>query len=242
MICTQEFFSAQSALLAEFGEQHGYCWQAGMNGRSGGYLVLYQGELKPSGYKSYCPRCGQKNYQEATASNNTCGVCRQPTRMNFPHTHMQVVTYPGRGTDDGEDYEDWSMYELRERVKLVQELERLADRMVDKAIHLVRHYDVAEEEFFVSQTRKGACKKRRIERSKYLICQFKKLIYPRDAALADGSYMIALYRPCEQIKDAGGRLVSEVKASAIAFPQQITCDMTSRDAGAKALNTACSSK
>lgn len=51
---------------------------------------------------------------------------------------MQVVTYPGRGTDDGEDYEDWSMYELRERVKLVQELERLADRMVDKAIHLVR--------------------------------------------------------------------------------------------------------
>lgn len=67
---------------------------------------------------------------------------------------MQVVTYPGRGTDDGEDYEDWSMYELRERVKLVQELERLADRMVDKAIHLVRHYDVAEEEFFVSQTRK----------------------------------------------------------------------------------------
>ena len=154
MICTQEFFSAQSALLADFGEQHGYCWQAGMNGRSGGYLVLYQGELKPSGYKSYCPRCGQKNYQEATASNNTCGVCRQPTRMNFPHTHMQVVTYPGRGTDDGEDYEDWSMYELRERVKLVQELERLADRMVDKAIHLVRHYDVAEEEFFVSQTRK----------------------------------------------------------------------------------------
>ena len=130
MICTQEFFSAQSALLAEFGEQ------------------------QPSGYKSYCPRCGQKNYQEATASNNTCGVCRQPTRMNFPHTHMQVVTYPGRGTDDGEDYEDWSMYELRERVKLVQELERLADRMVDKAIHLVRHYDVAEEEFFVSQTRK----------------------------------------------------------------------------------------
>ena len=125
-----------------------------MNGRSGGYLVLYQGELKPSGYKSYCPRCGQKNYQEATASNNTCGVCRQPTRMNVPHTHMQVVTYPGRGTDDGEDYEDWSMYELRERVKLVQELERLADRMVDKAIHLVRHYDVAEEEFFVSQTRK----------------------------------------------------------------------------------------
>lgn len=154
LIGVDEFYEPLRDLMQDFGAAHGYEWQAGMNGRSGGYLVLYQGELKPSGYKSYCPRCGQKNYQEATASNNTCGVCRQPTRMNFPHTHMQVVTYPGRGTDDGEDYEDWSMYELRERVKLVQELERLADRMVDKAIHLVRHYDVAEEEFFVSQTRK----------------------------------------------------------------------------------------
>ena len=51
-----------------------------------------------------------------------------------------------------------------------------------------------------------------------MICQFKKLIYPRDAALADGSYMIALYRPCEQIKDAGGRLVSEVKAVGYCLP------------------------
>lgn len=61
-----------------------------MNGRSGGYLVLYQGELKPSGYKSYCPRCGQKNYQEATASNNTC------RRMPTAHTD-ELPAYPYAG-------------------------------------------------------------------------------------------------------------------------------------------------
>jgi hypothetical protein len=67
---------------------------------------------------------------------------------------MQVVTFPGRGTDDGEDYEDWSMDQLRERVKLVQELDSLADAMVQRGIDLANHYTVAEEEYFVPQTRK----------------------------------------------------------------------------------------
>ena len=67
---------------------------------------------------------------------------------------MQVVTYPGRGTDDGEDFEDWSMYELRDRVKLVQELDQLADRMVELALQLARETQVVEEEYLLTQTRK----------------------------------------------------------------------------------------
>ena len=125
-----------------------------MNGRSGGYRVLYQGEKQPSGYKSYCTNCGQKNYQLAADDSCTCGACGRPTRVNFPHNHMQVVTYPGRGTDDSEDFEDWSMHELRERVKLVQELDRLADRMVERALWLAREAQVFEVEYFLPQTRK----------------------------------------------------------------------------------------
>lgn len=154
MIETQEFFDAMDDLKADFSWEHDFRWQAGMNGRSGGYLVLYQGEKKPSGYLSYCTNCGQRNYQKASDTNNICGVCRQPTRVNYLHTHMQVVTYPGCGTDDCEDFEDWSMYELRERVKLVQELDRLSDRMVEAAVYLVGHCEVAEEEYFVPKTRK----------------------------------------------------------------------------------------
>lgn len=73
-------------------------------------------------------------------------ISRRPT--------MQVVTYPGRGTDDGEDFEDWSMHALRERVKLVQELDQLADRMVELALRLTREAQVIEEEYFLPQTRK----------------------------------------------------------------------------------------
>ena len=44
MIQTQEFFDAMDECKWEFAAKHNYLWQAGMNGRTGGYLVLYQGE------------------------------------------------------------------------------------------------------------------------------------------------------------------------------------------------------
>lgn len=37
----QEFFLALKELMDAFAAEHNYRWQVGMNGRSGGYLVLY---------------------------------------------------------------------------------------------------------------------------------------------------------------------------------------------------------
>ena len=34
-------------MIWEFGARHDWRWQAGFNGRNGGYLVLYQGGWKP---------------------------------------------------------------------------------------------------------------------------------------------------------------------------------------------------
>ena len=48
------FYDNINYLIHNFGVEHDWVWQAGFNGRSGGYLVLYQGGCKPSGYKSYC--------------------------------------------------------------------------------------------------------------------------------------------------------------------------------------------
>lgn len=154
MLDTQEFFYWQKELLDEFAKTHQYRWQAAMNGRSGGYLVLYQGELKPSEYKSYCTHCGQRNYKSVSESGNICGVCRNPSRVDYSHPPMQVNIFPGRGTDDDADYEAWEMYELRERVRLVQEFDQLADRMVDQAIHLAKTSVVEEEEYLIPQRKK----------------------------------------------------------------------------------------
>lgn len=153
MLGTQEFYCLRQDALDLFNEMHNYRWQAAFNGRSGGYLVLYQGELRPTGHLSYCTSCGQRNFRSITETGNVCGVCKKPARVDFKVPTKQSVTFPARGTDMDEDYEEWSLSELRERVKLVQELDSLADDLVSQAIRMANEYDVVEEEYFVPQTR-----------------------------------------------------------------------------------------
>ena len=153
MLDTQEFFDFRNDLLAEFNRAHGYRWQAGFNGRSGGYLVLYQGELRSTGHLSYCTHCGQRNYRSIADTGNVCGACGRSARVDYSTPPKQPVTFPGRGTDMDEDYDEWSLSDLRSRVKLVQELDSLADAIVSQAIHLANAYEVVEEEYFVPQTR-----------------------------------------------------------------------------------------
>ena len=52
------------------------------------------------------------------------------------------------------DFDDWSIEELRERVRLVQEFDRLADDIVKEAVEMAEKFSVEEEEIFVPTTRK----------------------------------------------------------------------------------------
>jgi len=153
LILTDEFFEPMSDLMRDFGAEHNFQWQVGMNGRSGGYMVLYQGAQEPSEYKSYCTNCGQRNYTSISENSNICGACKKPTRWDYPKTHTQVITYPGKGTDDCDDFEDWDMDSLRSRVTLVQELDKLADSMIAEAVCMAKHYCAVEETYLVEKTR-----------------------------------------------------------------------------------------
>lgn len=142
-----------SDLLEDFGRGHNWLWQAGINGRSGGYVVLYRGGIKPSGYKSYCTHCGQKNYQAvADGEKGICGKCDAKERVNFKQTHMQVFTWPGKDVDMYEDFEGWTLSELRERVELVQDFDRLCDDLVAEYVGICRSYRITEEEILVPKT------------------------------------------------------------------------------------------
>jgi hypothetical protein len=44
-----EFYNNITLLIRAFNIEHNYIWQAGFNGRSGGYLVLYKGGKKANG-------------------------------------------------------------------------------------------------------------------------------------------------------------------------------------------------
>lgn len=150
MIWITEWQEKLSDLLEDFGRKHEWQWQAGINGRSGGYVVLYRGGIKPSGYKSYCNHCGQKNYQAVPDGQiGICGRCDAKARVNFKQTHMQVFTWPGKDVDMYEDFKGWSLSQLRERVELVQDFDRLCDDIVAAYIHTCRNYRIAEEQILI---------------------------------------------------------------------------------------------
>lgn len=150
----QEFFDFLRELMDDFARRHQFRWQAGMNGQSGGYLVLYEGELRPTGYLSFCTCCGQRNYRTVEETGNVCGKCRRPARVNYKHTPMQAVAFPGRGVDMDEDYDEWPIEALRDRVGLVQDFDRLADEMVTQAIQFAKDYEIKEVEVCVPQTQR----------------------------------------------------------------------------------------
>lgn len=153
MLWITEWQEKLSDLLEDFGSKYNWQWQAGINGRSGGYVVLYRGGIKPSGYKSYCTHCGQKNYQAvADGEAGICGRCEAKVRINFKQPHMQVFTWQGKDVDMYEDFEDWTLSEIREQVELVQDFDRLCDDIITEYIELCKNYRITEEEILVPKT------------------------------------------------------------------------------------------
>ena len=93
-------YDGVSQLINAFGSKHAWNYRAGFNGRSGGYLVLYEGCLRNGA--SYC--------------------------------------VAGRSVDQEDDFSEWTMEGLRERVKLVQEFDKLADDIVEEARYMANSY------------------------------------------------------------------------------------------------------
>lgn len=60
-----EAYHGVRMIFDEFSERHGWHWQIGTAGRSGGYVVLFHGGLESTNYKSFCPKCGQRNFTYA---------------------------------------------------------------------------------------------------------------------------------------------------------------------------------
>ena len=61
-----------------------------------------------------------------------------------------------------------------------------------------------------------------------MLCQFERLVYPASArAVNAGSYMVAVYRPCEKVVDSAGNAVRQVKAVGYCLPisQHLRYDM-----------------
>jgi hypothetical protein len=120
-------------IMDRFARKYDYSWQICQNGRSGGYLVLYQGGKKQLDYRSYCRECGQRNYRPAPGK---CGVCGAE-RVNYKEPPMEIYT-SGQGTDQGADFEDWDIDSLRDRVSLIWDFDLTVDWIIKTFIAYCR--------------------------------------------------------------------------------------------------------
>lgn len=76
------------------------------------------------------------------------------SRVNYMDMPDEIFTCPGQSVDMYEDFSEWNMEEIKERVKLVQEFDKLCDSVVEEAIYLARNYRVVDEEYLERKTRK----------------------------------------------------------------------------------------
>lgn len=64
----------------------------------------------------------------------------------------QVFSQPGKSVDQNEDFSEWDMESLRERVKQVQEFDRLCDQIVDEFVYFCRNYDVVDKDILMPKS------------------------------------------------------------------------------------------
>ncbi len=83
LLDAQGTFDSISDIIHGFNERHDHQFQIGFNGRSGGYMVLYHGSQRPSGYQSYCTECGQLNYKRVLPPAET----REEKLRNYVISH-----------------------------------------------------------------------------------------------------------------------------------------------------------
>ena len=71
--------------------------------------------------------------------------------MNFKQTHMQAFTWPGKDVDMYEDFQDWTLSRIRERVELIQDFDKLCDSIVTEYVDACSNYRISEKEILVTK-------------------------------------------------------------------------------------------
>jgi hypothetical protein len=140
---TDDFYSEINFLIDEFNTKNDYQWQAGFNGRSGGYLVLYRGTKTPSEHKSHCTACGQRNFTAVEDTGSQCGRCGQNTRVNFTTTQYDIGVYPFKNIEDNEVPSE-----------VLKSFRKLAVDIVKTTEAMAKECRIVEEEYTIVKTRK----------------------------------------------------------------------------------------
>lgn len=133
-------YDSLNAIMSEFDKSCDYEYQAGFNGRSGGYIVMYKGFKEKSTYKSFCPSCSVKTWYEPGVE---CQRCHEDVLEPIPEGSFLVRSYPGKDVDFYD--EEATDEELRANVEIVQRFDKMVDEVREEFIRLCTENSVEEE-------------------------------------------------------------------------------------------------
>ena len=153
MMDCEEFYDDINFLISNYDEENNHYIQAGFNGRSGGYLVMYEGSVE---WKTIFTFENPRQGRDYTDGYGWMDLEEAKKRGLYQKKVKKVGTYPGRSMDnyDEEDYKEMEMSSLKEIVQKVQRFDKLCDEIVSTVIYTAENADVEEEEYTVTKTRK----------------------------------------------------------------------------------------
>jgi hypothetical protein len=137
-------FHVIRAGLERWAEARRWEWQVHFNGRSSGYLVLYRGGMDyEHAHTAQSDDCGKLTWhtQDTPCTGEGCDGVLRVLEKPAP----QIVTWPGRGVDEHEDWSEWDLGSLRERARLVQSFDRARGLAVATFAGFCNTYRVIEK-------------------------------------------------------------------------------------------------
>lgn len=149
IICAEGAYDEINCIIDDFGIKHNHEYQIGFNGRSDGYLVLYQGGREDLGFKTQCDSCGKLTWYETEQS---CKMkeCNGTLKL-LDHIVYQTFSQPGMGLDMDNDFEDWDDHSLLCRYKLVKHFDETVDLCISVFKEMVNSCEAVEKEIMVSK-------------------------------------------------------------------------------------------
>ena len=140
--------SGFNEMLRDFAVEQHWNWQIGINGRSGGYAVLYKSSIKDDGYKSVCCFCGQRNETSVTETGTRCGRCGKTDGRHdygkLPHTSHVVSC-----ETVGDNVDEMTSFEIRELFKTVWAFDLAVEDATRMFVDYAMSHEVVEETIMV---------------------------------------------------------------------------------------------
>lgn len=153
MLEIEQAHDEAAAAWEQFQEKYDYSFQIGINGRSDGYAVLYKGGRRPTGHLSFCPQCGQRNFEAVNGADDVCGACHGH-RVNYKSPPMTVYTMPGQslanewdGLDRPAELEDIMYY-----FDIVRDFDIAVEEYICNFVEFARTHRVEEREVLRPET------------------------------------------------------------------------------------------